>query len=208
MRSANDFGLAEVGKKLLDRLWLRGGFPRSYLAPAQADSNEWRRQFIRAFLERDLPQMGVTIPAATMLRFWTMLAHYHGQVWNAAEPARSLGVSEPTTRRYLDLLCGFFMARQLPPWHENLAKRQIKAPKIYVRDTGLLHTACWASPTNATSWAIRSTAHRGRASPSSRSSNPSARRKPISGWLATIILAGVLPHGGMLPAQGRRCRVA
>lgn len=133
------FGLPEVGEKHLDHLWQRGGFPRSYLARTQADSFEWRRQFIRTFLERDLPQMGITIPAATMLRFWTMLAHYHGQVWNAAEPARSLGVSEPTTRRYLDLLCGFFMARQLPPWHENLGKRQIKAPKIYVRDTGLLH---------------------------------------------------------------------
>lgn len=134
------FRLAEVGERPLDRLWLRGGFPRSYLARTGADSNEWRRQFIRTFLERDLPQMGITIPAATMHRFWTMLAHYHGQVWNAAEPARSLGVSEPTTRRYLDLLCGFFMARQLPPWHENLGKRQIKAPKIYVRDTGLLHS--------------------------------------------------------------------
>jgi hypothetical protein len=133
------FGLPEVGEGHLDRLWQRGGFPRSYLARTQADSVEWRRQFIRTFLERDLPQMGISIPAATLLRFWTMLAHYHGQVWNAAEPARSLGVSEPTTRRYLDLLCGFFMARQLHPWHENLGKRQIKAPKVYVRDTGLLH---------------------------------------------------------------------
>lgn len=133
------FGLPEVGEKHLDRLWQRGGFPRSYLARTHAESSEWRRQFIRTFLERDLPQMGITIPAATLLRFWTMLAHYHGQVWNAAEPARSLGVAEPTARRYLDLLCGFFMARQLPPWHENLGKRQIKAPKIYVRDTGLLH---------------------------------------------------------------------
>jgi predicted AAA+ superfamily ATPase len=133
------FVLTEIGAGRLDRLWQRGGFPRSYLARTQAESYEWRRQFIRTFLERDLPQMGTTIPAATLLRFWTMLAHYHGQVWNAAEPARSLGVAEPTTRRYLDLLCGVFMARQLPPWHENLGKRQIKAPKIYVRDTGLLH---------------------------------------------------------------------
>lgn len=140
IQELSGFGLAEVGKRPIDRLWQRGGFPRSYLARSQADSNEWRRQFVRTFVERDLPQMSITIPAATMLRFWTMLAHYHGQVWNAAEPARSLGVSEPTTRRYLDLLCGFFMARQLPPWHENLGKRQIKAPKIYVRDTGLLHS--------------------------------------------------------------------
>jgi predicted AAA+ superfamily ATPase len=133
------FDLQEVGEGRLGHLWQRGGFPRSYLARSQTDSFEWRRQFIRTFLERDLPQMGITIPAATILRFWTMLAHYHGQVWNAADPARSLGVSEPTTRRYLDLLCGFFMARQLPPWHENLGKRQIKAPKVYVRDSGLLH---------------------------------------------------------------------
>ena len=132
-------GLAEVGPPRLERVWQRGGLPRSYLARTQADSFEWRRQFIRTFLERDLPQMGMPLPAVTMLRFWTMLAHYHGQVWNAAEPARSLGVSEPTIRRYLDMFCGLFMARQLPPWHENLGKRQIKAPKVYIRDSGLLH---------------------------------------------------------------------
>lgn len=133
------FSLAEVGTKGLERHWLRGGFPLSYLARSQEDSLTWRRQFIQTFLERDLPQLGVTIPAPALLRFWTMLAHYHGQVWNAAEPARSLGVSEPTVRRYLDLLTGLFLVRQLRPWHENLKKRQVKAPKVYLRDSGLLH---------------------------------------------------------------------
>jgi predicted AAA+ superfamily ATPase len=100
----------------------------------------WRSEFTRTFLERDLPQMGVTIAATTLLRFWTMVAHYHGQVWNAAEPARSLGVSEPTVRRHLDLLSGAFMVRQLRPWHENLKKRQVRSPKVYLRDTGILDT--------------------------------------------------------------------
>jgi hypothetical protein len=133
------FSLAELGAKALTRHWLRGGFPRSFLARSQRDSLAWRRDFIQTFLERDLPQLGVTIPAPALLRFWTMVAHYHGQVWNAAEPARSLGVSEPTVRRYLDLLTGLFMVRQLQPWHENLQKRQVRAPKVYIRDTGLLH---------------------------------------------------------------------
>ena len=133
------FSLAEVGAKALERHWLRGGFPLAFLARSDSDSILWRRQFIQACLERDLPQLGVGLPAPTLLRFWTMLAHYHGQTWKAAEPARSLGVSEPTVRRYLDVLAGLFMVRQLPPWHENLQKRQIKAPKVYLRDTGLLH---------------------------------------------------------------------
>ena len=133
------FSLAEVGVKALERHWLRGGFPLAFLARSDSDSLMWRRQFIQTCLERDLPQLGVTLPAAALLRFWTMLAHYHGQIWKAAEPARSLGVSEPTVRRYLDLLTGLFMIRQLPPWHENLRKRQVKAPKVYFRDTGLLH---------------------------------------------------------------------
>jgi hypothetical protein len=119
--------------------WLRGGFPLSYLARTEKDSEIWRKQFIQTFLERDLIQWGINIPAVTLLRFWTMLAHYHGQTWNAAEPARSLGVSEPTVRRYLDVLSGVFMIRQLFPWHANLKKRQVKAPKVYLRDTGLLH---------------------------------------------------------------------
>lgn len=133
------FSLAEVGVAALDRHWLRGGFPLSFLARSETDSLAWRREFIRTFLERDLPQLGVNIPATALLRFWTMVAHYHANVWNAAEPARSLGVSEPTVRRYLDLLTGLFMARQLQPWHENLKKRQVKAPKVYLRDSGLLH---------------------------------------------------------------------
>ena len=133
------FSLAEVGARAVSQHWQRGGFPLAYLAKSQADSLAWRRQLIQTFLERDLPQLGVAVPAPALLRFWTMLAHYHGQIWNAAEPARSLGVSEPTVRRYLDLLTGLFMVRQLQPWHENLKKRQIKAPKVYIRDSGLLH---------------------------------------------------------------------
>jgi hypothetical protein len=128
-----------VGQRAVDRLWLRGGYPRSYLARSTDDSLLWRRQFIQTFLERDIPLSGSRVAPTALLRFWTMLAHYHGQIWNAAEPARSLGVSEPTVRHYLDLLSGLFMVRQLPPWHENLSKRQVKSPKVYVRDTGLLH---------------------------------------------------------------------
>ena len=133
------FGLAEVGLSALDRHWQRGGFPRSFLARSAADSSVWRQQFIHTLLERDLPQLGVTIPAPALFRFWAMLAHYHGQIWNASEPARSLGVSDATVRRYLDLFTGLYMVRQLQPWHENLKKRQVKSPKVYVRDSGLLH---------------------------------------------------------------------
>jgi hypothetical protein len=133
------FGLDELGAEALRRHWRRGGFPPAYLARSEQASFVWRQQFIHTYLERDLPQLGIAIPAATLLRFWTMLAHYHGGVWNAAEAARSLGVTEPTARRYLDLLAGLFMVRQLQPWHENLKKRQVKAPKVYVRDSGLLH---------------------------------------------------------------------
>lgn len=133
------FGLGELGPQDLRRHWRRGGFPLAYLARSEPASLVWRRQFIQTYIERNLPQLGITIPAATLLRFWTMLAHYHGGVWNAAEAARSLGVSEPTARRYLDLTDGLFLVRQLQPWHENLKKRQVKAPKVYVRDSGLLH---------------------------------------------------------------------
>lgn len=133
------FSLAEVGARQVERHWLRGGFPLSYTARTAAASVAWRTQFVRSFLERDLPQLGITIPAQALRRFWIMLAHYHGQIWNAAEPARSLGVAETTARRYLDLLTGFYMARQVAPWHENLGKRQVKSPKVYVRDSGLLH---------------------------------------------------------------------
>lgn len=133
------FGLQELGARAMTRLWRRGGFPLAYLARSEADSVRWRHQFTQTFLERDLPQLGVNIPATTMLRFWTMIAHYHGNIWNAAEFARSLGVSQPTVRRYLDLLSDLFIVRQLPPWYENLKKRQVKSPKIYIRDSGLLH---------------------------------------------------------------------
>ena len=133
------FSLAEVGSDAFDRHWLRGGFPRSFLARSNGDSYAWRQQFIQTFLERDVPQLGIGVAAAALFRFWSMVAHYHGQIWNAAEPARSLGVSEPSVRRYLDLLTGLFMVRQLAPWHENLGKRQVRAPKVYVRDSGLLH---------------------------------------------------------------------
>lgn len=134
------FGLDELGAGAARRLWRRGGFPPSYLARSEQASYAWREQFIHTYLERDLPQLGITIPPATVLRFWTMVAHYHGGVWNAAEAARSLGVTEPTARRYLDLLSGLFLVRPLRPWYENLKKRQVKAPKVYLRDSGLLHT--------------------------------------------------------------------
>ncbi len=130
---------SDVGLEALERHWLRGGFPLSFLSGSETDSLAWRKNFIQTFLERDIPQLGIGIPAPTLLRFWTMLAHYHGQIWNAAEPARSLGVNESTVRRYLDILGAVFMVRQLPPWHENLKKRQVKSPKIYFRDSGLLH---------------------------------------------------------------------
>jgi uncharacterized protein len=109
------------------------------LANNSQDSFAWRQQFIRTFLERDAPQLGVKIPAAALLRFWTMVAHYHGGIWNSADPARSLGIGESTVRRYLDLFTSLLVVRQLQPWHENLSKRQVKAPKVYVRDSGLLH---------------------------------------------------------------------
>jgi predicted AAA+ superfamily ATPase len=134
------FRLSDLGAASQDRHWLRGGFPLAYTARTESDSLAWRRQFLGAFLERDLPQLGVTIPSVALRRFWNMVAHYHGQIWNAAELARALAVNESTVRRYLDLLTGVFMLRQLAPWFENLGKRQVKAPKVYVRDTGLLHT--------------------------------------------------------------------
>lgn len=133
------FALDEVGIEALDRRWLRGGFPRSYLARSAAESFEWRRSFVRTFLERDLAALGVQIPGVTMHRFWRMLAHYHGQVWNGAELARAFGVAATTVRRYLDVLTGALVLRQLPPWHENVGKRQVKSPKVYVSDSGLLH---------------------------------------------------------------------
>ncbi len=133
------FDLQEVTPAAQNDLWLRGGYPRSFLAASDADSLVWRTQAIQRHVETDLPQFGVNVAAPAMLRFWRMLAHCHGQIWNAADPARSLAVSEPTVRRYLDVLTQTFMVRQLQPWHQNLGKRQVKAPKLYFRDTGLLH---------------------------------------------------------------------
>lgn len=134
------FTLDEVGVEQVTRLWLRGGFPRSYLARNSAESEEWRRGFVRTFLERDLPQLGITIRSTTLHRFWTMLAHYHGQLWNASEFGRSFGVADTTVRNYLDTLSSALVIRQLQPWHENISKRQVKAPKVYLSDSGILHS--------------------------------------------------------------------
>ena len=131
--------LAETGAEKLDLLWLRGGFPRSFTARSHAESHRWRQEFVRILLERDLPQLGISIPSATLERFWSMLAHYHAQVWNGSELARAFGVSQHTVRRYLDALAATFLVRVLKPWSANLGKRQVKAPKVYVRDSGLLH---------------------------------------------------------------------
>jgi len=133
------FRLSDLGVSAQPKHWLRGGFPLSYTARSEADSLAWRKQFVQTFLERDIPQLGIRIPTVALHRFWSMVAHYHGQTWSGAELARSLAVNEPTVRRYLDLLTGVFMVRQLQPWHENLGKRQVKSPKVYVRDSGLLH---------------------------------------------------------------------
>lgn len=133
------FSLDEVRPSQWDRLWLRGGFPRSLLARSDGASHEWRREFIRTFLERDIPQLGSGVPAPTLSRFWAMLAHYHGQVWNASEFGRAFGVADTTVRSYLDLLASALVVHSLLPWHENLAKRQVKSPKVYIADSGLLH---------------------------------------------------------------------
>lgn len=133
------FSLEEVGLQQWSKLWHRGGFPRSFLARSEPDSLEWRKAMIRTFLERDIPALGLRLPAVTLRRFWMMLTHYHAQVWNASEFARSFGVAHTTVQRYLDLLSATFMVRQLPAWHENIGKRQVKAPKVYLRDSGLLH---------------------------------------------------------------------
>ncbi len=134
------FSLEEVDPRRMDRLWLRGGFPRSFLAKSDPASQDWRAGFVRTFLEQDLPQLGLNLPAPQLRRFWTMVAHYHGQIWNASEIAASMGISDTTARRYLDLLASTFMVRPLPPWAENLGKRQVKSPKIYFADSGILHT--------------------------------------------------------------------
>lgn len=133
------FNLEEVGKPSLETLWRRGGFPRSFLARTEQESWRWRLEMIRSYLERDIPALGFRLSASALRRFWTMLAHYHGQTWNSSEFARSFGVAHTTIQHYLDVLTGTFMVRQLPSWHENIGKRQVKAPKIYIRDSGLLH---------------------------------------------------------------------
>jgi len=134
------FTLDEVGAEKHGRLWLRGGFPRAFLGRTEAQSEEWRREFVRTFLERDLPELGIRVQSTTLRRFWTMLAHYHGQVWNASEFGRAFGVADTTARNYLDTLNAAMVVRQLLPWHENLSKRQVKAPKVYIADSGVLHT--------------------------------------------------------------------
>ena len=137
--SMSGFSLAEAGIESQNKHWQRGGFPRSFLAKTDRESLEWRKDFVLTFLERDVPQFGVKVPAASLFRFWSVAAHYHGQIWNAAEAARTLNISENTARSYMDLLQDLFMIRQLQPWFSNLGKRQVKSRKIYFRDTGLLH---------------------------------------------------------------------
>lgn len=156
----NGFSLEEVGAAAHLRHWLRGGFPLSYLAADDSRSSLWRADFVRTFLERDLGQMGFAIPSSTMLRFWTMAAHYHGQIWNHAAIAGAMNLGEKTVRRYLDVLTDLYMIRQLQPWHANLKKRQVKSPKVYFRDTGLLHyllgvraeKELWTHPKCGASW--------------------------------------------------------
>jgi predicted AAA+ superfamily ATPase len=134
------FNLSEVNPERWRDLWVRGGFPRAFLAASDEDSVAWRESFIHTFLERDIPQLGFTIPPSAMRRFWTMLAHYHAQTWNASELGRAMGLTDKTVRSYLDLLTGAYLVRQLQPWYANIRKRQVRAPKVYLRDTGLLHT--------------------------------------------------------------------
>ena len=134
------FRLNEIENENLEKLWLQGGFPKSFLANSVNQSFKWRNDFTQTFLERDISQFGFSISPVTLRRFWQMLAHYHGQIWSGAEFARAMGVSEPTVKRYLDILTGTYMVRQLQPWHENLKKRQVKSPKIYIRDSGILHS--------------------------------------------------------------------
>lgn len=124
----------------INSLWLRGGFPLAYLANSDSDSMRWRLDYVKTFLEQDIPNLGINIPSENLRRFWMMLAHYHGQLFNASELGNSLDLSHPTVQKYLDILTGTFMMRQLHPWHENISKRQIKSKKIYFRDSGIYHT--------------------------------------------------------------------
>lgn len=134
------FDLTELGAESWRKLWTRGGFPRAFLANDDQDSFAWREGFIRTFLQRDIPQLGINIPAPAVRRFWTMIAHYHGQIWNASRIGSALGINDKTVRSYLDILSETYMIHQLQPWHENISKRQVRSPKIYFRDTGLLHS--------------------------------------------------------------------
>jgi len=134
------FSLSEVGEKKAEQLWLRGGLPRAFLSESDKESFTWLKEYTQSFVERDLPLHGVSLPPMTLLRFWTMLAHYHGQIFNASEIARSLGISVMTVKRYVDVLTGVFMIRQVQPWFGNIKKRQVKSPKIYFYDTGVLHS--------------------------------------------------------------------
>lgn len=124
----------------IKKIWQRGGYPLSYLAKSDEISFKWRYEYIRTFLEHDIPQLGIQIPAETLRRFWMMLTHYHGQIFNASEIGKSLGLSHTTARRYLDILTGTLMIRVLPPWFENLKKREIKSPKVFFRDSGIFHS--------------------------------------------------------------------
>ncbi|PIP16541.1 MAG: hypothetical protein COX46_01620 [bacterium (Candidatus Ratteibacteria) CG23_combo_of_CG06-09_8_20_14_all_48_7] len=154
------FDLEEVKTEDMEKIWLRGGFPRSFLARSNVDSIVWRENFIRTFLQRDIPQLGISIPAPALRRFWTMLAHYHGQILNASELGRALGLTDKTVRHYLDILTETYMVRQLQPWYKNIAKRQVKSPKIYLRDSGIFHSllvlpdkkALWSHPKIGASW--------------------------------------------------------
>ncbi len=158
--SMGGVALSEAPDLPASQLWLRGGFPRALLAGSQRAALRWLRDYLTLVIERDLPQLGLNAPAPMLQRFWRLIAHYHGQTWNAAEPARSLGVSEPTARKYLEFMVGLQLVRTLPPWHENLGKRQVKAPKLYVRDSGLLHylwgipglEELWRHPSSGASW--------------------------------------------------------
>ena len=154
------FDMEETGSKNMEKLWLRGGFPKSFLARTNSDSIAWRENFIRTFLQRDIPQLGISIPAPALRRFWNMLAHYHGQIWNASELGRALGLTDKTVRHYLDILTETYMVRQLQPWYVNIAKRQVRSPKIYIRDSGIFHSllsitdkkTLWSHPKIGASW--------------------------------------------------------
>lgn len=142
------FGLAEVGTDRFEQLWIRGGFPLSFLANSDKDSFTWLEAYIRTYLERDIPQLGIQIPATQLRRFWMMLTHNHSQILNISELGRSFGASETTIRRYIDVLVGTFMIRLLPPWHENISKRQVKRPKVFFRDSGVFHRLVGVSSHN------------------------------------------------------------